>query len=263
MTTRIGTATANARPVPLPNLTYHGGKILKSPTFVPIFLGAHWGTLKGGSERSYITEFCRKIPRSDYTSVWKEYGVGKGSCGTADTVSPKTARRRVTDRELQTLVQAEIGKKRVQSEDGETVYTVFLPPGMVLVTPDGHSTSLDGVGGYHSSYNTPDGGKVYYAAIVYSQGENGISFTDDPKDNITITTSHEWTEAATDPDVNNGKLGWYDYQYGEVSDIPLSMGMPPEEIIDAVDGFAVQENWSNKDGRVEAVSNDRETKRAQ
>ena len=46
---------------------------------------------------------------------------------------------------------------------------------------------------------------------------NGIDFTGTPIDNITITESHEITEAVTDPDVglaiqtgNPRYLGWYD-----------------------------------------------------
>ena len=63
--------------------------------------------------------------------------------------------------------------------------------------------------------------------------------------------SHEWSEVVTDPDVNNGVLGWYDERLGEVGDIPINLGMPISKVFGRVHGFAVQKEWSNKDGRSE------------
>ena len=57
----------------------------------------------------------------------------------------------------------------------------------------------------------------------------------------TVIDSHELSEAATDPDVNNHLLGWYDDARGEIGDI--CAGAPKS----AVKGFAVQSEWSNAD----------------
>jgi len=58
----------------------------------------------------------------------------------------------------------------------------------------------------------------------------------------------------TDPDVNNGKLGWYDFKYGEIGDIPLNIGIRPSDAYGRVNGHAVQKEWSNRDGRAEVTS---------
>lgn len=235
-----------------PRVTFRGGKILKTPKFVSIYLGKFWQTLKGKALKVYNDKFARSLFKSRHMEIWKEYGVGKGTFLGSDVVTPAVTSRTINDTQIQRLVQKEIDAGRVPPENGETVYSVYLPPGMVLRAP-GEGTSLDGIGGYHMSYNTADGKKVYYSAIVYSDGENGIDFNGNPKDNMTIVSSHEWSEAATDPDVNNGKLGWYNDEYGEIGDIPLSMGMPLNEVYGRINGYAVQKEWSNKDSRAELV----------
>lgn len=241
-----------AASVTSPQLTFRGGKVLENPQFVPIYLGQYWSTKVGKSDRAYFDKFCRDLPQSDYTSVWKQYGAGAGECVGSD-IAKAPRRINVGEAQIQQIVQAEISSRRVPTTNGETVYTVFLPPGVVLASEDGY-TSKEGLGGYHGSYTDAAGKKVYYAAVVYSRGDNGIDFNGNARDNVTITASHEWSEAVTDPDVNNGKLGWYSDKYGEISDIPLTMGMPLSQIYDRVDGFAVQKNWSNHDNTFESVA---------
>lgn len=231
-----------------PKLVNNGGKVLGSPNLVPIYYGNYWASGAGKDDARYLDGFAADIGKSRYTSVWAEYGVGQGRFGGSDTVgaaAPKT----VSDAQIRQIVKKELAAGKV-SGDGQTVYTVFLPPGTVLRAPDG-STSKQGLGGYHGSFTGADGKPVYYAAIVYSQGQNGIDFDGKARDNVSITASHEWTEAATDPDVNHGKLGWYDDTYGEIGDIPINAGMPIAQVWDRVDGYAVQKEWSNRDGRAE------------
>src|SRR5207237_1239373 len=48
--------------------------------------------------------------------------------------------------------------------------------------------------------------------------------------------SHETAEAATDPDVNYGRLGWYDPQRGEIGDITENN---PNALV-RLDGYLVQ-----------------------
>jgi hypothetical protein len=143
----------------------------------------------------------------------------------------------------------------------QSVYNFVLPPGATLKMDDG-SSSKQGLGGFHSSIKTPDGKEVFYSAIAYSQGKNGIDFTKgNAQDNISITESHEIAEAATDPHVqdavdtnDNSKLGWMDMSNGEVGDIEVNdaaPGTPLSTMFDRMDGFAVQKIWSQKDGQNE------------
>jgi hypothetical protein len=148
--------------------------------------------------------------------------------------------------EIESAVKAALASKQVPAPDGQTVYTVFLDPATVLRSSDG-SDSRHGLGGYHGSFVDRSSGKrVYYAALAYAGAGSGVPFTKSARDNTTIAASHEWAEAVTDPDVNAGRLGWYDRDYGEVGDIPLSAGLPLSAAWGRVDGFAVQKEWSER-----------------
>jgi hypothetical protein len=76
---------------------------------------------------------------------------------------------------------------------------------------------------------------------------------------VNITESHEWMEAATDPDVNSPisgrKLGWYNDKLGEIGDLAIRQ-LPLNQTFETVDGFKVQKEWSNLDGKFETVESD-------
>jgi hypothetical protein len=75
--------------------------------------------------------------------------------------------------------------------------------------------------GYHGAFAGPGGTTVRYAVVAYPRGmvnNASVSFLSD-LDSMTKTASHEIAEAATDPDVNYGTLGWYDPAGGEIGDI--------------------------------------------
>lgn len=233
------------------HLTYRGGKLLKNPSFSSIFLGKYWLTERGKSDKEFQDKFAGDLIKGPYTHIWKEYGVKKGKF-IGSTVFPEQSKNQtIDDSKIQKIVWEEIKNNKVKNESVDTIYTVYLPPGKILEAPGEEITSLDGLGGYHSSFDLPNGKRIYYAALVYSAKENGIDFTGKSKDNITITASHEWTEAVTDPDVNNGKLGWYDNRFGEIADIIISIGTPIKQAYDYLNGYAVQKEWSNRDKKFE------------
>ncbi len=230
-----------------PHLTYRGGKILKKPSFYSIYLGDYWSTKKGTAERAANDKAAKSIVSGPYTDLWKEYGSGPGKFTGSTIMSDKKLGRSIHDSYFKDGIPDLVKNLSIPKPDGETVYTFFLPPGAILFAPSDDANSLNGLGGYHSSVDVGSK-RAYYAAIVYSKGTNGIEFTGKPLDNISIAASHEWTEAVTDPDVNNGKLGWYDDLYGEVADIPITMGMPIKEVYEKVGSYSVQKEWSNKSG---------------
>jgi len=227
-----------------PKLRFYGGRILENPTFVSFYAGSYWNTSQGKEERATLTRCSRSIPAGAHASVWKEYGVNPGRfIGSA--VLPLTKQAKIiSERDIQSLVAQGIKSSPTFKPDGDTVFTVFLPPGVVLT--HGSADSRKGLGGFHGSYVDPSTNKaVYYSAIVYADERNGVHFTSDPIENMTIAASHEWSEAVTDPDVNRGKLGWYDKTFGEIGDIPLTMGYQPSTMWGIVNRCPVQKEWSN------------------
>jgi hypothetical protein len=226
------------------DLTFHGGKVLSSPTFQPIYLGDYWRTPKGAADRAYNDAFAKDLVSGSHEAILAQYGVGKGQTAPSTVVpgSPKV----VTKADVERLVKAQLASGAA-ANGPQTVHMVVLPPGTVL--SDGSADSTQGLGGFHNSYLGADGKPVYYAVVCYSQGGNGIDFTGKGRDNVTITESHEFDEAVTDPDVGQGKLAWYNQRFGEIGDLAVNSGLVPFEKTWVRDekGFAVQVEWSNAD----------------
>ena len=277
---------AGAANVETGHLTFHGGKVLRSPDVVPVYVGAYWQTLEGKRDRARNDAAMAALVKDPgQTGIWKEYGGGAG------TTSPSKVLAIVTHREfskedVETLVEAQVRAGNLDASDPERVFTLVLPPGATL--RDGEASSTEGLGGFHGNVTARDGHPVYYAVVVYSQrsGErvNGIDFSGTAIDNVTITESHEITEAVTDPDVGLAiqtgdprYLGWYDETTpvrrrdgtavldsfgrplrgkGEIGDIPvLNAELEGDSALESVwgrrDGFAFQTEWSNQDGKAE------------
>ena len=136
------------------------------------------------------------------TGIWKEYGAGSGTTS-ASRVLASVSHRDFSKEDVEALVEGQVHAGNLDASDPERVFTLVLPPGATL--RDGAASSTAGLGGFHGNVTARDGHPVYYAVVVYSQRTgnqvNGIDFTGTPIDNVTITESHEITEAVTDPDV--------------------------------------------------------------
>jgi len=277
---------AGATNVETGHLTFHGGKVLRSPDVVPVYVGAYWQTLEGKRDRARNdAAMAALVMDPGQTAIWKEYGAGPGTTSLSRVIAG-ASHRDWSKEDVEALVQAQVRAGNLDASDPERVFTLVLPPGATL--RDGEASSTDGLGGFHGNVTAPDGHPVYYAVVVYSQRSgdrvNGIDFTGTPIDNVTITESHEVTEAVTDPDVGlaiqNGdprSLGWYDDTTpvrrrdgtavldsfgrpmrgkGEIGDIPvLNAELEGDSALESVwgrsGGFAFQTEWSNRDGKAE------------
>jgi hypothetical protein len=233
-------------------LVDHGGKVLATPQVSAIYLGDYWVTRPGASDALHTDVFLQAwLVGPSVPGVLAQYGVGAGSFASSDTVGGASPSQ-FTDADAQALVQQEIAAGGVVTGD-QTVHVVYLPPGTILTFLG--ATSLGKLGGYHSSYRDAATGKpVYYAVVVYSQGTNGIDFTGNARDNLTIMTSHVLAGALTDPDVGQGTVGWLDDVNGEVGDIAFALSTDAAlgDVWVLQNGFAVALLWSNKDGKLDA-----------
>lgn len=235
------------------DLTNDGGRVLQSPTFQPIYLGAYWQTAAGKADAGFNDGFAKEVVGGAHQAILGQYGVGAGSYGGSATVGTSSPAS-VTRDDVVALVKQQIAAGAVK--DGpQTVHLVVLAPGTVLDAGNG-VTSAQGLGGFHGSYLDGAGKTVYFGVVAYSQGSNGIDFTGQGRDNVTITESHEFDEACTDPDVEGGKLAWYNRRYGEIGDLAVNSGLVPLDkafVRDAA-GYAVQVEWSNADHAFEGVA---------
>ena len=268
------------------HLTFHGGKVLRSPDVVPVYVGAFWETPQGKQERARNdAAMAALVTDPGQTGLWQEYGGGPGTTSPSPVLAG-IDRHDFSKEDVEALVQAQIRSGALDASDPERIFTLVLPPGATL--HDGGASSTSGLGGFHGNVTARDGHPVYYAVVVHSERSgartNGIDFTGTPIDNVTITESHEITEAVTDPDVglaietgNPRYLGWYDDTTlvrrrdgttvldedgrpmrgkGEIGDIPiLNAELEGDTSLQSAwgrrGGFAFQTEWSNRDGKAE------------
>jgi len=211
-----------------PQVMNEGGNVLTAPKVQPIFFGTD------GAQPT-LEQFLNQMVGSPYwTATTSEYGVG------ALTILPSvvwTDTPPTTDTDLQNLLVA-----KYPAPDAQTIYTVFLPDGVVL-DQGGGSVSCKAFGGYHSE---SDGGLVY-ALIPRCASPAGWQ----PLDQTTVATSHELIEASTDPHffmapafdrVDQDHYIWNRTPGAELGDMCEYVETAPQPLVGT---FLVQRSWSN------------------
>src|SRR5262249_47424614 len=75
------------------HLTFHGGKVLRSPDVMPVYVGAYWETLAGKRDRARNDAAMAALVKDPgQTGLWKEYGGGPGTT-TPSKVIPTVTHR--------------------------------------------------------------------------------------------------------------------------------------------------------------------------
>lgn len=224
---------AAAAPAAAAQLTYRGGPLLTSVKVFTVFWGAAWAQAPLNDTAARLNDFFDYVLTSALLDQLTEYSVagqaiGHGSrVGTA-TVTTPVPRRTVTDSRIQHLLQQEVSTGTLPAPDGNTLYFVYLPPGVAIT--QGGSRSCQAFCGYHSDIN----GQLFYAAMPYP-GCAGCTGGLQPFDALTSTSSHELCEAITDPIPGQG---WYDDANGEIGDICAWRTK-------TLGAYTVQLEWSN------------------
>jgi hypothetical protein len=148
--------------------------------------------------------------------------------GTISTSTPALGAT-VTDADIQQMLQQEIASSAVPAPSANTLYFIYLPPGVTVTM--GGSSSCQAFCGYHNHIS----GQIFYAAMPYP-GCNGCLGSLSTFDAITSVSSHELCEAITDPIPGQG---WYDDTFGEIGDI---CAWKTKQI----GNYVVQKEWSNR-----------------
>ena len=225
---------ANAFDGDAPQVVTDGGHVLAAPRVQPLFFTGD------DAMQAQVEQFLGQLATSDYwTTTTGEYGVG------ALTILPTmvlTDTPPTTDDALHTLLET-----KVPAPDASTIYAVFLPTGVTLSTPDGGKSCQD-FGAYHDEDVPAGGGSIVYALMPRCPGQgNG----DTDLDEVTISTSHELIEAATDPTVETTPA------FGDADAAHWTWAVTPGaevgdfcEYVDTayaplVGTFNVQRTWSN------------------
>jgi hypothetical protein len=218
-----------------PKLTYRNGPLLTSVQVYTLFWGRAWQSapLKGLADG--VNKFFDFILTSSLIDELGEYSVpgmkiGHGKhIGSIAIAAPAPAKT-VSDNAIRHLLQQEIATNHaVPHPTPNTLYFVYLPPGVAVVAGGGSSCKV--FCGYHDSIN----GKIFYAVMPYP-GCAGCTGSLSVLDALTSTSSHELCEAITDAVPGSG---WYDDSHGEIGDICAWQTKK-------VGSDTVQLEWSNK-----------------
>lgn len=220
-------APANAK------LTYRGGPLLQNVKVFTIFWGKKWGGAPGQPILGKINDFFKAILKSELITQLGEYNVpgqtiGFGSLAGTATLTDNAPVAHVTDSTIRRQLKAWIKGGAIPQNDANTLYFVYLDPGIVSIM--GGSKSCASYCGYHDHV-----GGIYYAVMPYPLCAGCLGGMD-AFDALTGTSSHELCEAITDPMPGSG---WYDDVNGEIGDICAWN-------FKKVGGYTVQLEWSNE-----------------
>jgi uncharacterized repeat protein (TIGR01451 family) len=263
----MGKASAAIKQTSAPagaHLTYFGGPVISNIHVVVVFWGTHVNTaITGAGGNTSIAQFFTDITQSRYIDLLSEYStigingagspvtssnqmIGRGQFDGAFTIAPSlcpgTTACSLTDGQIAAELAAQINASHlpqpVSDAQGNvsSFYMIYFPAG-VSISLDAVTHSCVQFCAYHS--NTPAnftpklvpyGVQPDFAppsGCATGCGDNAALF-----DNVTEVTSHEMSEAITDPLVGSATtltspLAWFDpgpdpaNPLGEIGDICL------------------------------------------
>jgi hypothetical protein len=209
-----------AAPVPAPHLTYRGGPLLTDVKVFTVYWGAALQTdpqlVQMATKLDQFFGYVLTSPLLDQMAEYSQgaQAIGHGSWIGRTLVTAPAPQHVVSDAKIQHLITRELAAANggVPAPDANTLYFVYLPPGVAVV--QGGDRSCQAFCGYHNNF-TQGGIDIFYAAMPYP-GCQGCTGNLAPFDALTSTSSHELCEAVTDPIPGQG---WYDDVHGEIGDI--------------------------------------------
>jgi hypothetical protein len=253
----------------LPRLTNSAaGPVLATPNI-------HLVVYPGNPNEAALATFAQRLAASTYwPATTEEYGVGALSYAGTTVLTGETPPALITSLEIQTWMGAKIRSGAFGRPDPQAIYTIVYPATTRIEQPNpvspiyGPVVSCGTFRGYHNNVSVEVADVGVATSFAYAVLVTCTSSLDD----LTEVASHEWVEAATDPEVTEIGLftrdgGPHAAYYsvdpdhavwnilglgGEAAD--LCERERPEAIYTPLDvGNAVQRTWSN---RLAAASHD-------
>ncbi len=231
----------------VPTVSFFGGNLLSQVQAQALYLGNEFSSAPANTETAALDAFLKDITGGPYMQALAHagYNVGPGSAvaGAVDRTALAVGST-ISDAFIRSRLQADIHSGLVQAPNANTLYVVYVEPDVAVNLGLGQGTTQQGILGYHTAFLGANGAPIRYAVVVSPGGAAGNSVLPEATtaiDQMTAVTSHELAEAVTDPDVNsnvnNGRLGWFDPQRGEIGDVEENN---PNAFV-RLDGHLVQE----------------------
>jgi hypothetical protein len=216
------------------DLIDHGGLEIANAGFWAIYWNSSVATSPATSTstathyaniQAEINDFITNFPDSadwndsstDDYEVIQQYGSHAPIANTLSNwgafVDNASTQSSISDRSLRNYIAGLFNAGKVAAR-ADTIYGVYLPPGMRVTLQGGSSCSS--FCGYHSHF-TYGSMQIKYAAFPYLNCTACKLSSLTVADMLTIVTSHEIREAVTDPG-DNGVNAWYDAAGYEADD---------------------------------------------
>jgi hypothetical protein len=234
----------------VPALTYHGGPIIPNVQAQAVFLGSNWTQAQttpfnaflhsaAGTPTKPPSAFLNLLGAAGFSGVNGTVGSGNTLPAVIDPIkipvtnlqgynnnnplaSANYSKTVLFDSQIQTDLDAAIstGATPPPSSNGDTLYTVFVEPNVVVDVGDGEN-SINTFSAYHNFFTDSQGATVVYSVTPYAGAISGSRYANSQApwlsafDSMTMVTTHELAESVTDPQLN----AWYDASGNEVGDI--------------------------------------------
>lgn len=240
---------------------YFGGPVISNVHIVAVLYGsgAYLPNIAGTATPT-LAQFYTDITQSSYFDMLSEYSTAgvvavDGSAGTNQTIghgffdglftiTPSATNNgfTITDAQIQSELLAQVAAGNLPAPvfdtqgNDNTLYMIFFPPGKTITAGGATSCVRGGFCAYHNSTSgTFASHRLFYGVHPDLQPPSGCSqgcggivsiFA-----NVTNVTSHELSEAVTDPDVGTASsfgppLAWIDPANGEIGDICVGQEAP-------------------------------------
>jgi hypothetical protein len=193
-----------------PNMLYYGGPVISHVKAYSVM----WGKKVSATTAQKIGGFLAATVDSNYMDWLTEYktdikavdgrdgtnqDIGRGTYGGQFVIDPQITLGRVDDKDIQAELERQIAAGNLPKPDGDSLFMIYFPPG-VSITIEGMS-SCQAFCAYHEGFVSKEFGNVYYGVMPDLGGAClfGCGFFASRFDALTNVSSHELTEAVTDP----------------------------------------------------------------
>ena len=277
------------------DLVFRGGRTLPQLTYKTFYVGKAWADgPQAAARQSLDAALAAAMTDSRLNEIVGQYF---GGSQITTSVLPSAVldiplQSTFDKSDIEALAEKTFMSGVLSAIDLSTcVLNIILPPGAILSSEGSGSAAMrigrrappgtpeeeeedsrNGLGGYHGSVHIQHPAQpttVYYAAAVWSEGNNGIAIPGwQPWENACATLYHELNEARTDPDVEDAVrtgdrrwIGWNSRSGQEIGDFPIEEAGPNLPLVfkkvpvGAAPGTApIQLLWSNRVHGPEAPS---------
>jgi hypothetical protein len=220
----LGSATTSQSPW----LLHHGGPVLSNVKVEVIFWGAWWQQTAQVGLTTNIANFFVFILNGRLMDLLAEYGVsgypiGHGQYSSSTIIAtPGFTNNSVSDTDIKNLLSG--------PSNANTLYFVYLPPGVVFTSNAGASCAD------YCGYHGQTGSSGFYAVVPYPNCA-GCSFGSNIGDSLTAISSALLCNAVTNPAGN----GWYDKNSPNSEVATICNGY-----VATFNGFRIHAAWSNR-----------------